>query len=361
MAKKILITTHCVWKSNGSMLQALALKHFLESEFGADSIIAYDSQTPIVYENRKLAHSITGNIKLLVKRLLWGSKKKKLKEVFIKNHRFLQSYIDFVFFDGYNSLIKSPILDSFDLFIAGSDQIFHPDVCNPLFFLDHLRSAHKPMISYAASMGKTTISPIKESLFSKLLQNFDSISVRESDNIPVIRKYYGNNIQTNIDPTFLLDADVWRQYEEKYPINGKFFLVYPIYWDSSYNKQLKKLEAETGIRIVTISYGYTRAYGKCLPNVGVGEFLWLIDHSEGVISSSFHGVALSLIFGKKIAVVNNPDMPSRINSLLKTLCVNELSIEKLGDVSSFDFARIKKIINEEREKSRDYLERWLMR
>ena len=359
MNKKVLITTFCTWTSNGSILQAYALKSFLKNECHVDSLIAYEKDYPTIFSNYdRRARGFSKRLRLFIKRFLNTNNYSQI--VFKKNHDFMSKNIDFLFFDGVESFQKSPCLNDFDLLIAGSDQIFNPAVCdlNPLFYFDGLKNLERHKISYAASMGDITIPPQKADLFEKLLKNFDFISVREQDCVSIIKDKTGNEPSVHIDPTFLLDSNEWRALEKPYPLEGKYYLVFPLYWDSSKNKELKELEKKTKSKIIVISYNRTPAYGKKISDVGVAEFLWLIDHAEGIISSSFHGVALSLIFRKPISAVVNPNAPSRIESLLKTINVQTLSISELG-TKAIDYSFIDQRIAEERRRSYDYLMNWI--
>ena len=83
--------------------------------------------------------------------------------------------------------------------------------------------------------------------------------------------------------------------------------------------------------------------------------MWLVDHAEYVITSSFHGVALSTIFNKKFAAIINPSSSSRIKNLLDTLSIPEVSIRELDRTDRFDYDKICMRISEERVRGMKYL------
>lgn len=348
--KKVGICTHCAWTSNGSMLQAYALKKFLYNKLNTESII-------ISTDHRTIENNIVKpywfTFKQRIKQFIINiiSHKKGRNIIFTKNYEFFIQNLDCVFYEDFDSLKRQP--PKYDVFIAGSDQIFNPNLCNKTFFLDFVDDKPKK-ISYAASMGRIEVPISKEKEFCRLLQNFDFLSVRECDNVAVIEKYYKKSIEVHIDPTFLVDVAEWRTIEKPYPVKEKYILVYPLYWDRKYNRQLKALRKKTGYQILTISSGFTKAYGKKLYNVGVQEFLWLIDNAEGVITSSFHGVALSTIFNKNLSVVINPKAPSRIKCLEEFIGLQSLSINEIAD-KQIDYESVNKRIKEEQERSYAYL------
>lgn len=346
--KEVAIVTYSTWTSYGSLLQSYALKWFLKEKFELNSEILLDNKNNNQYKTKSNRINLKSFTRDCIEKIITRNKK---KQIYCKNIAFASDFLEYVEFSNYEELKND--LSTYKLYLAGSDQIFHPDLCKSLFFLDFV-SQDCVRASYAASMGKTSIREDRINEFSRLVKNFDFLSVREKDNAPVIGKFYNGNIDIHIDPTFLVEKEDWKKIEKPYSISGKYILVYPLFWDTKYNHQLAELEKEAGIKIVTIATGLTRAYGKKLYDVGVEEFLWLIDHAEAVVTSSFHGVALSTIFNKKIAVIVNPDSPSRITCLKELLDLKTLDIKDLIS-GSMDYSHVNDRIKEERTRSYDYL------
>ena len=349
--KKTYTVTYCEWSSYGSILQALGLQKTIKS-LGVENYIIKAHAKP--KEKFVLPKAKIRSVYSLAKRtfdyLVFSKTAKRYRE----NLDFIDKEIDVCYFDSYEEL-KAEELDA-DVFVAGSDQIWHPDLCRPLFFLDFVKGKTK-RISYAASMGKTLVNEEKVQTFKGLLQNIDSFSVREKDNADVILRYVNKDISVHIDPTFLLSAEQWRLYEKKYPIFEPYILVYAIYWDSKLNKKLKNLSKKTGYKVVSISSSLDKVFAhKKIYDVSVGEFLWLIDNAEYVVTSSFHGVAFSTILEKRFSAVVNEKLPSRISNLMELLDIPYVDIEKLDkDANLFDYQTIDKNISFEKERSIKYL------
>lgn len=344
--KNVLITTYCTWTSYGSVLQAYALQQFLRT-IEVDSCIVSDSLDPEYDEKKKKS----GGIKKIVKNFFNTVQRSKIHRRYVKNTKFIEKNISIRRFSSVDDIRKT-VFDA-EVCIAGSDQIFHPDLCSPLFFLDCF-SSDKKKVSYAASMGVTNVKREKEGEFKRLLNNFDCVSVREADNVDVIKRFFDRDVRVNIDPTFLISSSDWRKLSRKYEIKKKYILVYPIYWDFSYNRLLKELKKKTGYTIVTVKSEFNRVYGdKFILDAGTDEFIGLIDNAEAVVTSSFHGVAMSAILNKNFSAVINPKAPSRIESLLNTLSLSPIPIEQLCD-KRIDYSSTNEIIAKEKLRTEQY-------
>ena len=342
--KSVKIVTYCTSSSIGSVLQAFALKRVL-LDMGCESKILLE------YEKKSKRNNL--NPKQLCKDI-FKMMHKKIHAGIRKRRKFISEHIDTVYYKGYQSLKEFSDCDEVNCYLAGSDQIWNPLKCNPVFFLDFVKD--KKCISYAASMGTTVIHDEKREEFGRLLGNFALLSVREHECADLIGELTGQTADVHIDPTFLMCAEEWRTYETPYKVKEPYILLYMIYWDSSLTEKVKYLAKRTGLKVYTIKNGLSRAYGdKMLYDVGVDEFLWLIDHAEYVVTSSFHGVAMSVIFNKKFSAVINPASPSRIDNLLRVLSIPRVDINDLDFADNFDYVAINQRILEERARGTEYL------
>lgn len=349
--RSVKIVTYCTWRSIGSIMQTLGLKKALV-ELGYESVVWLPEDHLRYTKNR--IRSVRG----VAKRILDLPMEAKKKAAYRKSSRFIEQNIDIETYGTQEDLTEKARLDPHSRLLAGSDQIWHPDLCDPVFFLDFVENRKR--ISYAASMGKTIIEPDKKEEFQRLVRGFDSISVREEECAELIRGMTDREVSVHIDPTFLVDAEEWRRYEVEYPVRGHYILLYMIYWHPSCKEKIKKLQKQTGLPVYAITTSSSRVYAdKCLMDVSPGEFLWLIDHADYVVTSSFHGVAFSTILNKRFAPVVNPAAASRIENLLRTLSIPRVSIEELADGSTFDYTAVNEAIRLEKERSMQYLKKVL--
>lgn len=349
--KTVCVSTFCEWSSYGSVMQAIGLKKTLEA-LGLESFIVRDVPAPLAH--RDFPFVFSKNPKVLLKNLIdlpFRPAKKRLHE---NSVRFINEHVDIKYYNDYEALRTN--VPRADHYLAGSDQIWHPALCKPAFFLDFLPPERK-RLSYAASMGVTEIPAEKKETFRNLVQRFTTLSAREREVVDVLESLVERDVNQHIDPTFLLDSDRWRMLMGEYPIQKPYILVYALYWDRKLNKKLKALRRQTGYDIVALCQsGYSSAWAnKKIYDADPGQFLYLIDHAQAVVSSSFHGVALALNLNKKVAAVINPSAPSRLSTLLETLQVPQCDISHVMDFDLSAYDGINERIVRERNRSITYL------
>lgn len=349
--KTICVSTYCEWSSYGSVCQALGLKQAL-LELGFDSFIIRDIPAPS--NSKDFSFQFSKSPRILARNIINSFYKKQNETRYKNSVNFIKENVDIIYYNDYDVLKKNS--PKADYYIAGSDQIWHPALCRQSFFLDFLNYGQK-RISYAASMGVTDISENNRDRFAELVDKFDSISVREEQMIPVIKKCTEKTIHRHIDPTFLVGSEYWRSLSREYPLNKPYILVYAINWDRKFNKELQKLHKRTKLDIVALCPGGISSVwaNKKIYDADPAQFLWLIDNAEAVVASSFHGVALSLNLNKKLCAIVSSESPSRVSTLLSVLGVK---IPKISDVMKFDlsdYISINKKIADEKNVALEYL------
>lgn len=345
--KKVRIITFCTWTSIGSILQSCAVAKTLKS-------CGYDAELWLEEHQRTLHKRRPRSLREYLKWAYKALRSRDFKAAHEKRQAFIQTHMDAEYLPGYEAFVQKAAENQDDIYLAGSDQIWNPDRCDPLFFLDFAKNSKR--ITYAASMGKTEIRREKEDQFKTLLRSIDRISVREKDCVEALQALTDAQISVHIDPTFLIDTDMWRELEKAYPIKEPYILLYMIYWNSDCKKQIIELKKRTGLPVYAICPDVSRVYAdKHLYDVGVDEFLWLVDHAQYVVTSSFHGAAFSILFRKKFAAVVNPALPSRIENILNLLSVPLVPIQELDSANSFDYDVVFENIEKERQRSINYL------
>ena len=348
--KNVIVSTYCDWDNYGSIMQSLGLKRALQS-LGFESKIVIDHPAPPSQYIPSL--KISGNMVLNMRKLYAYTKKDLIGNKYKASNKFINDNVDILYYNNYETLKNNP--PEADYYIAGSDQIWRPSSCHPVFFLDFVEDKSK-RASYAASMGNTKIPDEKRQIFTDFVNSFEHISVREQDNAEAIATVSDKELSVNIDPAYLLSKDEWQKYEKPYPIKKPYILLYALYWDKSFNKELKELHKKTGYDIVAICGGLSKIWAnKKLFDVDPGQFIWLIDNAEAVISSSFHGVSFSLIFNKKLAAVINPALPSRITNLFASLGVKNSAITDVCSVDTSFYTNTNEIIKTKKEEALKYL------
>jgi len=316
----------------GGMLQSYALQRYLR-DLGHDAfLIRFKSVVFISVFKKKIKNilrilHILPNYKELTKALQQQNKCLKLR--------------NFAGFRDKNIALSPKIYKSLkeikkfypkaDLYITGSDQVWACDLTNPndwIFYLDFGNKDTK-RISYAASFGFSYFPVIDKMKFKELLSHFDLISVREDNGISICKKNNFNALRC-VDSTFLLSKYRYmslmspRKYQEPFVF---LYLVNVSTPEEIHWSQLKYLFETKNIKyIITTGSGYSPAKeifdGAIYDYATVEEWLSNIYYSEIVLTSSFHGVALSIILQKDFIYLplrgKNGSGNNRITDLLNS-------------------------------------------
>lgn len=351
--KKTAVLTYCEWNSYGSILQAYGLKTAL-AELGCGETI---------YKTFRMESPLHKRVKKDIKSMLRFARSlsviKKLQRAYLNNTAFIEEQFSIVYYDGYEELKKT--IPENDCYLAGSDQVWNPSAPQKEFFLD-FNTYGKKRLSYAASFGVLSIGREHEDYIRRMLSSFSSISVREKSMVPVIRSLDPSlTPEVHIDPTFLVSDGDWRRsVSARADVPERYILVYVLYRDNNLNDALARLSKRTGLPVISVQLGSSPVYAdKRLYDCDVREFLWLIDRAEYVVTSSFHGLAFSIIFHKRFSAVVNPSAPTRLTDLMELLSIENCSVDHIDTDFCVDYEAVDRKIKEEKDRSYAYLRRAL--
>lgn len=316
-----IITMHKV-PNFGSALQAYALQRKVD-ELGYDAELI-DYHYPNEYHCAKqgltyFPQRSTFRLFLLnvIARLMLAlrlNKFKKKAEERVNRYELLKNYRRFYkkffklsrFYDSIESVCDNP--PDYDIYVTGSDQVWNPRfVANdPVFFLD-FAGVGKPRLSYAASMSSRRIDKEFEDSYKVYLEKYDAISVREKSTAEIVSKMTGRETDVVSDPSLLLDKDEWLGICPKESLLKENFLL--LYIQSySYDPYpnivtfTKKMAEHLGLKVVILlglRKGYSIDGAVTFETAGPFEFLQLFRDAQFVVTTSFHGTAFALNFGKK--------------------------------------------------------------
>jgi hypothetical protein len=261
----------------------------------------------------------------------------------------------------------SQIESDYDAFIAGSDQIWNPENsainpmdCDRAYLLDFVHS--KPKYAYAASVGKRSVEPpalLRE--FAMLWESFDGITMREHAGADYIGNCIGRDIETVVDPVLLHTADYWRKVAGSTTGKLDVVLVYNIRGFSELTEKAKELSANENLKCVDLLVpGLLQRGGKV--SAGPAEFLSFLDSAKYVVTDSFHASAFSVIYGKKLYLMRNPQADnanSRMDTLFSWAGLSGID-DKCGKLSFVDcFQKDAARLDAEIARSTDVLSRML--
>lgn len=355
--KVYIITCHNCYNF-GASLQAFALQKYIKDSYEADcKTIHY---VPYYMDYSVRYKRIPKKWSSFFKKIIWCAYHHPIIASYHfrrkKFDHFLDSFISHTKkVTTYNKIIT--VCNDGDVFICGSDQIWNGMIYengkDPSFFLSFVNSGKK--ISYAASFGGESVSPITEKLIPNL-KDFSGVSVREEKGRKILEKY---NISSEVvvDPVFLISREEWSRLSCLTKSKKRnYILVYGLDNLDALESIAKKYSSRYKI-IVIGEMGFKNKNVFYFKNAGPLDFLYLVKNAVYVITNSFHCIAFSLIFGIPFMVLKREvGINQRIDNLL-SLCgiADEAFQDDINKNMCFD--EYWKHINLLVEKSKDFLSR----
>lgn len=322
-----------IGKNYGALLQAYALNRAC-NELGHDShIIKYTpAESQKTYKVIKYPWGPKGTI-VNLKSILHFSECKSSSNKFLK---FRDKYFGFLGnYHMYSELEKN--CPQCDLFIAGSDQVWNPEISfDKAFYLTFAVNKDARLTSYAASIGlKNLPEEIKEEFKARVMQ-FDYISVREKQAQYILD---GLEIKSDVapDPTLLFDKESWNSIAID-TIKEPYILCYFVSFPKGIEATIQNIKEriDSSIKIVNLMTSEDSAsVGDILiRDAGPEEFLGLFKNASYIITSSFHGTVFSIINRKPFSTTLYSSTSSRVTELLDSVGLSDRIIsvnEGVGD------------------------------
>lgn len=362
-----IITIHKV-NNYGSVLQAYALQRVLEDVGFKVEIIDYDF--PNAYHDNNQYKSVDDT---KVNEPKWIKMLYALS--ILLQHRgirlFVQKYhhLSKNRYSNPDSLICNP--PHYDIYITGSDQVWNPRFCNgdPAFML-HFAPDSAKKISYASSIGASNIPDSLLVTYQHYLSRYHSIAVREHTSVETIHRLLGKEPVVVLDPTLLLDKNQWNAIaSSKKLIKSRYILCYFLNYTFNafpYVDELTTdLQRQTGYEVVWVARPPHKMHLRHIHyKVGASpeEFLALIRDAEMVLTTSFHGTAFALNYGKPLFTIVSEyeTSDSRQVSLMRSLGL-EKQILTVKDAypeafrAYYDMENTQRLMNQLRFSSMSYL------
>lgn len=255
-----------------------------------------------------------------------------------------------------------------DGFVVGSDQVWRyiKNTETLLMYYFNFVNDEKIKISYAASFGVDYWPDNMEVVTNqvkKLLQRFDSISVREDSGVDLCNDVFGVKSVRVLDPTLLLNKEHFYKIANPKRLNKSNYLAYMMLHNYKVNeKYFRKLSEDNGLKFIRMQG--KRIFPKKMMYFynSVSDWLSYIRDAEIVITDSFHCLAFAIIFSKNFVVIANPITGvTRLRNLLSMINEESKLYDNVDQIPTDlifkmpDYNRSEQSLTQKREKSLRFL------
>jgi len=266
---------------------------------------------------------------------------------------------------------RSVIHNEYSAFIAGSDQIWNPDLLTrnlPFHprgedeFL-HFAPVEK-RFSYAASFGVSKIPKEMQKSYRSMLKQMNGVSVREDRGADIVHELTGRHVPVVLDPVMLLTKDFWLSLplspERNQIPEQPFILIYTLRGLQSETKShFESFARRNNLEILSVMGDFYDPNSTVLSPI---EFVHAISRASLVITDSFHASAFSILMNIPIQIMPRADgdsMASRLDTLLSLFGLRESRYTSDADLVAIankcSFDKVNLILEQKRKESFSYL------
>ena len=372
-SKRIAIPYGCNKLNYGSMLQAYALKEYIQDQFGYKCDYLWKKGGLIKYSNIRLGKIASmfsiaimhpSTIKPISK-LVYGTIFHR-KEVthFSSETKHL--------FDDFKNKNYNIILYSDKELRAQSENYYKMVICSDQlwnsydYYIDkmyYLRFCpEEKRVSYATSMGSDTLSYWNRRKISKFIREIPFVSVREQSAVDICKREIGVKATLVSDPTLLLDKETWKKKlgivdnnDEQYCL--AYFLKQP---SAAALEAIAFFKEKMPVKVIPYSY----EDDVIAESAGPREFIELMNNATYVLTDSYHGTLFSINFEKQFITFLKPlqkrNENTRFDNIAQVLDVGNRFVisEEWKDIVDIpvDYSRISMKKKSFIEKSQQYME-----
>jgi hypothetical protein len=252
--------------------------------------------------------------------------------------------------------------DKYDVVICGSDQVWCLDSFrgyNSSFFLDFISNQTTRKISYAASFGNTTKLGNKEKEIYTLINDFQTILVRDTNSLEIITNQCNRKATKVLDPTFLIKYDAIKIPPQ---IKDKYLLLYLQADIEAEEQEFIKLLAESE-NLTIVSVGNPTPLAQInLETASPKEWVGLYSQASYILTNTYHGTVFSIIFQKPFNAFVPGDKLNKVKDLLLDLglenrifsdkCKDQIPSKQIFDI---DYESVSKILESKIIESKQHL------
>ena len=371
---KIAIVTLPLHTNYGGILQAYALKLYLEHLGHEVTVLDMKDKMPLpkwwkapfVYARRWIRCLGSDACASDVFRELRF--RREYPVISVNTRRFIDKYIAPRMIDSFEDVRDG----DYDAFVVGSDQVWRPLYFRNIedAFLAFTRGWNVRRVSYAASFGTDNLEYTSTQLetCASLLACFDSVSVREDTGVSICREWFDCDSAIQVlDPVMLMESECYGNLikeEAERPCTGRMITYF---LDGSSEKEALSdfIMNVSGLQRTDISpvagRGDIPLQNRIVPSLES----WLAAFADAgfVVTDSFHGCVLSLLFHKPfVAVGNFRRGMTRLQSLLEKFGLDMRLVHGIDPEDNLDWLladpdweTVDEILQAERSKAKRFL------
>ena len=342
----------------GAIFQAYALQHTIEKLGHTNTILEYARNKS--KKNKLLSGSPMQMARNIYLRYLSVLRKKEMRKLdalfsdFHKNHLKLSKR-----YKSMEDLVQDP--PDAQCLITGSDQVWNLDARKefiPARFLDFGNESAR-RISYAASIERLIYTDEQKDMVRKYLSKFNAVSLREQSAKEYIESFAPVHAERVLDPVFLLTPDEWRKIAKEPRISAPYILCYQVQRNKRMQEVVDTLHRKTGYPVVSVcnsSIKWIRS-DYTFFDVSPEEFIGFYDKASIVVSASFHGTALGIVFGKPTYGLVKRTHGNRIREILELFGLESFCIAENTGLPEpiIDSDCIRRTLESERNRSLAFL------
>jgi hypothetical protein len=240
-----------------------------------------------------------------------------------------------------------------DTFLLGSDQLWKYGITKIFghsYFLD-FADKNKNKVAYATSFGSDRfVAPWDFSWKAlKCMRRMNHISVREEINVNMCRKLFGVQATHTLDPVLLCEAECLGAIADASakPRKSNYIAAYILDPNPEKRDALLHLAAKMKKDLVVLLDGWPHLQKKnkelmqldehVVSNVNVEDWLCYIKNSDFVITDSFHGTCIALLFEKQFFSLANPGRGAdRFESLMNMFALDQQYVRQPKTILEYE-------------------------
>ena len=350
----------------GAVLQTYAL-HKTILKLGHENYVIDTIQTKQNKIKRKSLYHIMSDTYVEALNILRYKEITRLKKSFAE---FKKKYINLTKpYSSMEELRADPFISNADCLIVGSDQVWklssRPEMVDSRLLLFGPKNSIR--FSYAASLEEQNYTEDEKIYVKCALDSFRGIGVREESACKYIESFTNRQCVRVADPVFLLTQEEWFSISANPRLKGPYILCYQVQRNKRMEEVAYSLKVKTGYPIVSICKDSIRWMKSdyYFHDVSLEEFIGFYKNANYVVSASFHGVAMGLVFNKPVYAMVKNARSTRLRNVMEIMglnkfIVNQESNEQIYMYEEKDILRYKSICEKERKNGLNYLRNMLV-